>query len=88
MNDVAARKRASEATAWGWGFAVTAAVCLALFGVNLALWDVNPATPLGMSYGIAAAIFLVGAAVYGARRRSMQRSGVPTMRSGRRNRRS
>ncbi len=65
------RKR-SEATAWWWGFAVTASACLALFVVHFALWNVHPGTTLGMSYGIAATVFLVGAAVYGARRRTMR----------------
>ena len=62
----------SEAQLWGWGFLAVAVACLALFAVNLAFFDVHPGTPLGMSYGIAAAALLVGAALYGARRRSMR----------------
>ncbi len=65
------RKR-SEASLWWWGFSSAAGACLVLFGVHLALWDVHPGTTLGMSYGIAATIFMVGAAVYGARRRTMR----------------
>ena len=67
-----AERRRSEATAWWWGFVGIAAVCVALFAVNLVLWEVHPSTPLGMSYGIAASVFLLGAAIYGARRRSMR----------------
>ncbi len=61
-----------EATVWWWGFVGVAAVCAVLFGVNLALWDVHPGSLLGMSYGIAAAVLLLGAAIYGARRRGMR----------------
>ena len=72
MSSVKAKRRVSEANLWWWGFFAVAAACVVLFGVNLALWDVHPSTPLGMSYGIAAAVFLVGAAIYGLRRRSMR----------------
>ncbi len=68
--NTAGNKR-SEATLWWWGFVVTVALCAGLFLVNLTFWDVHPGKPLGMSYGIAAAVFLVGATIYGARRRSM-----------------
>ncbi len=67
----AADRKRSEATVWWWGFVVVAAVCIVLFGVNLILWDVHPGSLLGMSYGIAATVFLAGASIYGARRRGM-----------------
>ena len=62
----------SEATVWRWGFLTVAALCVVLFAVNLALWEVHPGSTLGMAYGIAATAFLVGAALYGARRRGMR----------------
>ncbi len=61
----------SESNLWWWGFVAVAALCAALLGVNLALFELHPGSTLGMSYGIAATVFLVGAAVYGARRRAM-----------------
>lgn len=71
MSRAQAKRGPSEATLWWWGFVAVAAACAVLFGVNVALWDVHPSTPLGMSYGITATVFLLGAAIYGARRRSM-----------------
>ncbi len=65
-------RRPTEAAFWRWGFVAVAGVCVALFAVNHLLWEVHPSTPLGMSYGIAATVFLLGAAIYGARRRSMR----------------
>ena len=67
-----ARSKRSEATVWWWSFVALTALCATLFGVHLTLWDVHPSTPLGMSYGIAATVFMIGAAIYGARRRSMR----------------
>lgn len=67
----ASRGGRSEAAFWQWGFIVLVVVCLGLFGANLALWDVHPGSWLGMSYGIAATVFMVGAALFGARRRTM-----------------
>lgn len=67
-----AARRAPASTLWGWGFAAVALACLALFAVNVALFDVHPGSVLGMSYGIAAALFMVGAALYGVRRRTVR----------------
>lgn len=72
MNKARAEDARPEATLWRWGFLGIAAICAAIFGVNLALWEVHPGSPLGMGYGIAATVFLVGAAIYGARRRNMR----------------
>ena len=61
-----------SAAVWWWGFVGLTVVCLALFAVNLAFFDVHPGTTLGMAYGIAATAVLLGAALYGARRRTMR----------------
>ena len=50
----------------------TVAACVALFALDLAFFDVHPASLLGLSYGIAATVFMVGAALYGIRRRTMR----------------
>ena len=66
------RGERNEATFWQWGFAALVTLCLILFAVNLALWEVRPGSWIGMSYGIAATIFMFGAALFGARRRTMR----------------
>ncbi len=66
------RGEGSEAARWQWTFITLVAVCLILFGVNLALWDVHPGSWLGMSYGTFATVFMIGAALFGARRRTMR----------------
>ena len=67
-----AGSKPTEATLWRWGFIAVALACVVLFAINLIFWDVHPGSPLGMSYGIAATVLLLGAAAYGARRRSMR----------------
>ena len=68
----ATRAGRGEAQLWQWGFGVTVAVCLVLFAAGLAFWDVRPGSVLVMSYGVAAAAFMLGAALFGARRRTMR----------------
>lgn len=72
MSKAQTSRRFSEANLWWWGFLVLTGACAVLFAINVALFDVHPSTTLGTSYGIAAAVFMLGAAVYGARRRSMR----------------
>ncbi len=69
----AGRRRSGRFRAgpWAWAFVLAAAACLVLYAVGLVLWEVRPGTLLGMSYGIAAAVLLTGAALYGLRRRTM-----------------
>ena len=66
------RSQRSPARFWRWGFIALATVSIALYLLNLALWDVHPSSPLGLSYGIAATVMMVGAALFGVRRRSMR----------------
>ena len=56
------------AGAWWRALGLAVAVCLAVFAVNAAFWEVRPGTVFGMSYGIAAAALLVALALYGVRR--------------------
>jgi hypothetical protein len=70
-SDGAARRRRKTGGAWWWALGLAAAVCLAVYALNAALWEVRPGTVLGMSYGIAAATLLVALALYGVRRRAM-----------------
>ena len=73
MNGIARRKK-PESARWLVAFIVVAALCLVLFGVNSALFEVRSAGTWGISYGIAAAVLLVAVLALGARRRTMRLS--------------
>lgn len=57
---------------WFWGFVIAAGVCKVIYLLNLWLSEVNPGSVLGLSYGIAAALLMAGAALFGVRRRITQ----------------
>lgn len=56
---------------WWWSLGLAAAGCLGVYAANLAFWEVRPGAVPGIAYGIAAAVLLVGLALYGVRRRAM-----------------
>ena len=60
-----------EATRWRWAFALAASVCVLVFALDVAFLEVHPGSTLGMAYGIAATVLMVGVALLGARRRTM-----------------
>ncbi len=49
--------------------ASVAALAVVVYVGGATLWEVAPGTPLSIGFGVAAAILLLGAALYGARRR-------------------
>ncbi len=61
-----------EARRWWWGFLALAVLCVLTFGANVVLTEVHPGSTFGMAYGIAATTFMVGAALYGMRRRTLR----------------
>lgn len=56
---------------WAWLFAATAALCLGVYAVNALFFEVSPANAWGLTYGAGAALLMVAAGLYGARRRAM-----------------
>lgn len=54
---------------WFWAFVVSLAACALVFLANVLLSEVKPSNNWGMGYGIAAAVLMVGIALFGARRR-------------------
>jgi hypothetical protein len=63
-----------EARRWRRGFALALAACAAALLANAAFSDVRPASAWGLAYGTAAALLLLGVALFAARRRSMRLS--------------
>ncbi len=61
-----------EARRWWWGFIALATLCVVAFGANVWLAEVHPGSIFGMGYGIGATLFMVGAALYGLRRRTLR----------------
>lgn len=73
MSDVEQRSGRGLAKAGWWRWVASiAAACLALYLYGYFWWEVRPGTVLGMSFGIAAAVLLLGTALYGVRRRMMR----------------
>ena len=62
----------NRADLWRWGFAVAAAISLTAFLLNAMLSEIHPGNTWGLAYGIAAAVMLAGAGLYGLRRRAMR----------------
>lgn len=58
--------------AWFLGFAAISIVLLAVYGLNMLLADVAPGSAWGLTYGTMAALLLLGAALYGVRRRRLR----------------
>ncbi len=56
---------------WRLGFAVTAGLCLLALAINMLFFELRPASVWGLIYGGAAALLLLGVALYGVRRRLM-----------------
>ncbi len=61
-----------QAPRWFWGFVIAVGVCKLTYLMNLLLSEVNPGSVLGLSYGIAAAVLMAGAALFGIHRRIIQ----------------
>lgn len=59
---------------WLRVFLVATLVCVLVYGANLVLSEVHPGNWWGISYGTAATVLMVGAAMIGFRRRSMNRA--------------
>jgi hypothetical protein len=57
---------------WIGAFIIGALACAAAFVANVVLGEVASSNVWGLSYGIAAAVLLVGCAAYGLRRRSVR----------------
>jgi len=66
-----ASRRGTPGAGWRWVFGLAVIACLVVYVLGVVLWEARPGTWLGMSYGIAAAVLLFGAALYGLRRRAM-----------------
>ena len=64
-------KRRSEARLWHRAFLIGLAVCVVAYLLNILLSDVESRNAWGLSYGIAATLFLVGVILLGWRRRAM-----------------
>ncbi len=67
-----ARAAAHQAARWRWAFVATASACGLIFATDVALLEVHPGSTLGMAYGIAATVLMIGVALFGARRRAMR----------------
>ena len=66
-----ARGARDESETWRWGFVwVTGALVLSYL-IQAIFWDVRPGNWAGMAYGTGATFFLLGAGLWGWRRRAM-----------------
>lgn len=78
------RTKAHSSRVWRRGFVTLVALCGLTFFLNAALSEIHPGGPWGLIYGIAATALMLGAAVYGLRRRAMRlvsRLGLGSARS-------
>ncbi len=66
------RNKWVQSRPWMMVFLVGVGACVVIYILNVLLAQVHPGNWWGLSYGIAAAVLLVGAALYGARRRTMR----------------
>ena len=64
-------RRQQVAARWHRGAQIAAALCLAVLLLNVALSTLSPSSPWGLSYGVAATVLMIGAALLGLRRRTM-----------------
>ncbi len=65
-------RSASRRNRWLVATALGVLVCLGVFAANVLTADVHSSNVWGVSYGIAATVFLLAAAIYGVRRRAMK----------------
>jgi len=68
---------------WLWTFVVALGVCALAFFLNVLFGEVRSANAWGLSYGVAAALLMLGAALLGVRRRTMRFSSRRKLRSSR-----
>jgi len=61
-----------DSPGWFWTFIVASIACVAAYVANLIFSEVNPGNVWGLTYGSIATILMVGAALYGLRRRTMK----------------
>jgi len=61
-----------DSTSWFSAFIIASIVCVAAYIVNLIFSEVNAGNVWGLTYGTLATILMVGAALYGLRRRTMK----------------
>lgn len=60
-----------QSPGWLYAFLAATALCIFIYFLNIIISEVNSGNVWGLSYGTAAAILMVGASLYGARRRMM-----------------
>ncbi len=60
-----------ESPRWFRAFVVITIVSVAVYVVNVVFWEINPGNIWGLTYGSIAAVLMLGAALYGIRRRAM-----------------
>ncbi len=65
------RSRFISSPAWFVGFLVAVLLALVVFGLNSLMSEVRPGSAWGLTYGWIAASLMVGAALYGMRRRML-----------------
>lgn len=59
---------------WRWGFLAALAGSVVAFAINAGIAEIESGNAWGLSYGVAAAVLFVGAALFGLRRRTMASS--------------
>ncbi|MFN0157640.1 MAG: hypothetical protein ACKVRP_06150 [Bacteroidota bacterium] len=64
---------------WLRTFLIATVVCVLVYASNLVLSEVHPGNWWGISYGTAATFLMVGAALIGVRRRSMNRAAKQSL---------
>lgn len=64
---------------WLRAFLIATVVCVLAYAANLVLDEVHPGNWWGISYGTAATLLMVGAALIGVRRRSMNRAAKQSL---------
>lgn len=64
-------RRLVQIQGWFWAFLIALLLCVIIYGLNAFLSETRPFTAWGIGYGVAAAVFMFGAAVWAIRRRTM-----------------
>lgn len=57
---------------WFYAFCIGVALCLVAYISNVLLANIHPGNAWGLTYGTTAAVLMLGAALYGVRRRTMR----------------
>lgn len=65
-------KKFVQSPAWFCGFLLSTTICLSVFLLNHLISEIQSGNVWGLSYGVAAAILMIGMALYGVRRRLMK----------------